>query len=95
MRYDAPALETGCYIDGHHGHYGSAEVILLAADLGYNTFQDITSAKEYLAGGDVEWIMEMADDAEHWLNENIAAPEHYFGWFDGEFFYQTAEWFED
>ena len=42
---------------------------------------------------DIDAMMDATDEAEQWLNENIADEQHAFGWDDGEFFYRTrAEW---
>jgi hypothetical protein len=42
-----------------------------------------------------EHIIDAADSAEAWLNDNIAAEGHAFGWHDGEFFYMPNEWWDE
>jgi len=40
-----------------------------------------------------EAVVDMADDAENWLNDNVAPEGYAFGWHDGEFFLWTdADW---
>ena len=39
-----------------------------------------------------EWISEVADDAETWINEQIKVDGVSFGWHDGEWFLQSQEW---
>lgn len=45
--------------------------------------------------GDVlGFIIELSDDCDRWLNDQL--PEGYsFGWYDGEFFLQSDEWWEE
>lgn len=90
------AEDAGCIIAGSLGQYGVVELLSLAVSSGCDIpdvikygNMDQNEALEY------EWIGEVADDAEAWLNEN-AAPEGYsFGWHDGEFFLWSNEQWGD
>jgi hypothetical protein len=43
-----------------------------------------------------ECVIELADRAEQWLNENVAPKGWAFGWLDGEFYlWPDAVWEED
>lgn len=37
----------------------------------------------------------LGDEAEEWLNENIAQEGFSFGWFDSGFFYMSTEWWQE
>lgn len=100
----ASVSDAGCLIDGHWGQYATARMIVVATDYGYSDAEVIDIATRHLAAmgpstapaiADDEYaaLAELSDEAEAWLNEN-AAPEGYeFGWYDGEFFFQSVDWF--
>lgn len=88
--------DAGCWIDGHWGHYGSARLIEIAHNFGYG--RDGAMCQEYLYG-DVsslkcEFIVEASEDAEVWMNENVAPDGFSFGWHDGEWFLWSDESWE-
>lgn len=104
---------TGCWIDGHWGHYGPARLIEIAQDYGFgitdldekamesyrdwdkDDFLDEATGEYYNAS---EWILMqggLADEAEDWLNDNVARPGLSFGWSDGEFFYMDYHWWSE
>lgn len=92
--------QAGCWIDGHWGHYGLARLIEIANNHGYE--KDASMAADYLYNGfepeddRFEWIHEASEEAESWMNENIAPEGYCFGWYDGEFFLWSIEmWNED
>lgn len=92
-------LSTGCWIDSRWGHYGSARLIQITVDLGWDDQDAENFAAIYLVDGDidvdrVEQVYAAADDAKIWLNENIAKPGFSFGWSDGEFFLMNDSWWE-
>lgn len=100
---------TGCWIDGHWGHYGISRLVEIAQDHGMEIsdldesalwayinneeeFQDEVSG-EYHNSSD--WLLMqggLGDEAEEWLNDNIAQPGYSFGWMDGEFFLMNHDW---
>jgi len=92
---------AGCLIDGHHGHYGTVALLELALAHGMPNSPDKDGigyaevAADYRETGGLgdhcEFIAECSDDAEDWLNDNIAPEGHQFGWSDGEFFLLTTE----
>src|ERR1700745_779932 len=96
--------EAGCWIDGHTGHYGSARLILIATGLGWQDEEALNAAIEYYANWgivDADWdidpnyIHDAADDAERWMNDNIAPEGYCFVCEDGEFFlfpFDEGEW---
>jgi len=109
---DKHEFSTGCWIDGHWGHYGVARLVDIAQDLGMEIssldesavwayrnneerFQDEQTGEYHDAS---EWLFSqggLGDEAEEWLNENIAKPGFSFGWSDGEFFLMDNSWWED
>lgn len=97
--------DAGCYVDGHWGQYGTARVIEIAAELGYSDRDALEYARRHLASmgpstdpglADDEYdaMIGYADDAESWLNDHVAPAGHSFGWSDGEFFLQSADWWD-
>lgn len=104
---------TGCWIDGHWGHYGPARLVEIAQDYGFEISDLDEKAMESYRDWDQEnfldeatgeyhnaseWILMqggLADEAEDWLNENVAQPGFYMSWMDGEFFYMNNEWWGD
>lgn len=93
-------LEPGCYVDGHNGQYGIARVISMADDYGFKGSTDedarliqfaIHAASNWdwpddMTDDDHEFMHELADEAETFLNEKVAPESLVFGWHDGEFF---------
>lgn len=93
-------------IDGHWGQYGIARMIQLAGQLGYSdaTVLDLASRKlatmmpsnaPELSDGDEDALYWAEMTVTDWLNENVAQSDHLFGWHDGEFFYQSVDWFNE
>lgn len=105
-------FSTGCWIDGHWGHYGVSRLVEIAQDLGMEIsgldesalwayknseeqFQDEITGEYHSSS---EWMLMqggLADEAEDWLNENIAKPGFSFGWNDGEFFLMDYQWWSE
>lgn len=102
-------FSTGCWIDGNWGHYGVARLISIVQDLGmeisdldesalvaYNNwdeeFQDEVTGEYHSS---YEWLFSLGDEAEDWLNENIAKPGYLFGWFESELFYMPYSWWDE
>ena len=50
---------------------------------------------EYLTDDEYAWLSDAGDEVETWLNDNVAPEDHLFGWFDGEFFLQSIDWWND
>jgi hypothetical protein len=36
-----------------------------------------------------------ADEAEQWLNDNVAPDDYSFGWHDGEFYLASVDWWDE
>lgn len=98
--------DSGCYVDGHWGQYGTARVVMIAAGYGYPETVDVALAERHLATmgpsdapglSDTEFdtLVYAGDAAESWLNENVAPDGHTFGWHDGEFYLWSTESWED
>jgi hypothetical protein len=88
--------EVGCIFDGHRGHYIYPAIVELAIHYG----MPVTEAESLTLanyGADTESVdfVEWADEAERWLNDNVAWPEHSFGWNDGEYYYCPNEWWQE
>lgn len=101
-------VSTGCWIDGHWGIYGLTRLIEIASnEYGFVISDDDAVALDvYRNGGDEfeldeelhyasEWVMDLSDDAEQWLNDTVARPGYSFGWHSGEFFYQPISWWAE
>lgn len=95
------SLEPGVYVASGTGQYGTAEVIALAHAYGFmgnNNPEDLrllrlalTAASawswdESMTPEDHEFIVELGDEAETYLNEKVAPEGKIFGWEEGEFF---------
>ena len=98
---DRPGV--GCLFDGHHGQYIYDMIVDLAHGYGYRR-TDLYKTELWRQKRDgedrhgvqaTELIVEEAERAEEWLNENVAEEGYSFGWHDGEFFYQPAAWWQD
>jgi len=81
------ASDVGCYVDSTHGIYGTNRVCALAKLFGWNGLPDYANTSEPLG-------LEYAYEAQIWLNKNVATEGCEFGWCDGEFHYQTEEWWQ-
>lgn len=88
---DMTNIQPGCYVDGHHGHYGIARMIEVAVDIGYPIAEDDAQlVADYDAhnaddGYDFDGLVWIADRATDWLNDNARLDGHYWEWNDGEF----------
>lgn len=97
----ATPADAGCYVDGSWGQFGNAHLIYRAIEFGYDNQQAIDLAMRHLATigglgeGEFEALIDLADDAERWLNEHAAPQGYQFGWYDGEFFlWSELDWDE-
>ena len=98
----ATTANAGCWVDGHWGWKGIGRVIEIAVERGWPiTREDADDLAVYMFGnyatdddeGRCDRVAEAADDAERWLTDNVAPPEHSFGWHDGEFYlWSDARW---
>lgn len=80
---------VGCYVDSTHGIHAPRRVMTLAKVYGWNGLLDLD-----ISEWDFEDLSHYADEAEKWLNDNKASEGYSFGWYDGEFHYQTNEWWQ-
>jgi hypothetical protein len=86
-------IQTGCYIDGHWGQYGFGRLLTVAESFGWVNASNVNEDNQN--DFDLEFVVDLADEAENWLNENVAPADTSFGWFDGEFFLWTnTDWSE-
>jgi hypothetical protein len=82
-------FEEGCIFDGARGIYIPYNVVNFAIQMGFNPSiewkEQVEIAKEW--GDDeeeyitqiYEWLLDEMENAEDWLNAEIADDEHYFG----------------
>lgn len=100
--------ETGCWIDGHWGQYGISHLFKIATDNEMPTEDGDSEIVKAYENGDEEitlstgetvevheCMVDLADKAEAWLNDNIAEEGYLFGWYDGEFMYWSIESWEE
>lgn len=99
-KYDG---SDGCIVPGHWGQYGTAMVVTLARDYGFSDMLIVPLAelhmhectyphRDLLTDEAKELLSESDDNVVSWLNTWVAMPGFQFGWYDGEFFYMTDEW---
>lgn len=96
-------LEIGCLVDGLYGvdHF-AAKVVEFANHHGFYTWVpgEFNDAELHLMSnrnvdGFEDEILgqgNLLDLSVEWLNDHVAEAGHYFGFHDGDFFYQTDEW---
>lgn len=82
---------AGCWIEGSRGWTAIARLAEIAWQLGFPMdSEDSKRWDAYMAGSDDpglrEAMTDLADEAEAWLNANVAPERYAFGWHDGEFF---------
>jgi hypothetical protein len=100
----ADPADAGCWIDGHWGQYGPACLVDIAVTHGWTDPTDDVAKRHLAEAGHVETLdpitpdefealMDASNDAEAWLNDNVAPEGFAFGWHDGEFFlWDTDTW---
>lgn len=95
--------DAGCWIDGHWGRYAITNLLAIAESEGWPGMDaELASA---IRCNDAEFcsdscccqeiIVSAADEAEAWMNANLAPAGYSFGWHDGEFFLWSDESWED
>lgn len=90
--------ETGVWVSSWWGQYGSERLVDIASGFGFNgngsdedanlisrCSQAAADLHKFDNRADLDIVVELADEAEEWLNEHIAPEGHTFGWLDGEF----------
>jgi hypothetical protein len=86
----ATKIETGCYVDSHHGIYAIQRLCEIAQGFGWTgevpTDEEAQGSEHYLEQGD-----EVID----WLNENVAEAGHSFDWYEGNVMYWGEEDWKD
>lgn len=91
-----PEPEPGCYVDSHWGQYAIARAIEVAVSFGWEDEEAQSLADRHLqafgpeggpplVGDEFERLVDAADDAESWLNENHLRDGYSWGWYDGDF----------
>lgn len=104
-------MENGCLIDGHWGIYALTRLIEIAQGMGFEiSDNDERAIDAYKAGRPFfesadprmqeeydasYWVVDLAREAQDWMNDNLADPGFTFDWLDGEFFYQSDEWWRE
>lgn len=93
------AADSGCWVDGHWGHYIAARTIQIAIGAGWNDLDANHAAEKYLAGdiddGLAELVYDLGDEAVDWMNANIVPEGYAFGWWEGELYLQSDTDWED
>jgi len=99
-------FEVGSIINGALGIYIPYNVVLFAIDLGFNPSiewkeqvklaQEKEEEEEEYLTHNYEWIIDEMENAENWLNAEIADDEHYFGfhfdWNDWGYWKVEEDW---
>jgi hypothetical protein len=104
--FRAKPEDTGCYVDGHWGNYAVAHMVNRSEEFGYDQPEVIALADRHMASmgpsgtegltdDEHETLIDASDDVESWLNEHIAPEGYSFGWWEGEFFLWSDEWWEE
>lgn len=79
---------AGCIFAGHRGRYIFREIVDLALLEGWQPSQPVNLDDE----PDSEQMIWASEEAEDWLNDNVAPEGYHFGWWEGEFFLQPDSW---
>ena len=87
-------MGAGCIFDSHLGQYIFQEIVKMAEGIGYETSEGYAPPADGTIGEDDD-VIEESQAAEDWLNANVAEPKHSFGWYDGDYMYQTVDWWEE
>lgn len=95
----ATPADAGCWSEGSRGVYGLPHVVRIAQAHGMPLAAEdeevVTAYESDAYGATVETMDWIADDAERWLDENVAPDGFSFGWFGGEFFLWSEESWDD
>ena len=84
-------IENGCYVSGTWGQYAAGRMISLAESFGWQNEHSVNEDNQN--DFDLELLIDLADEAELWLNNHIAPAGTSFGWNDGEFFlWSNSDW---
>jgi hypothetical protein len=94
------AADHGCYVGDHWGNYAIRRMIEVAKEFGFTTTKadDQQIAIVKMGEGDplisaIEYVDELADRAQSWLNEHIAPEDTSFDWFEGGFYlWPNEQW---
>lgn len=91
----ATADQRGCWIDGHWGQYAVTRMIEIAEAHGYQLSESdkvaVETYKQPHAGpGTHQYVADLSDECEKWLDYHVAPKHYYFEWVDGEFFLSPA-----
>lgn len=96
------AADAGCWVDGHWGWRASVRVIVLAREFGFQVDEELEDAIKYFNNDECssysdtpEIVYDASDEAEEWMNNNVAPQGYSFGWFDGEWFLWSYDTWED
>ena len=83
-------LETGCYVDSHHGIYAMQRVCEIAQGYGW---QGLVPTDDDCQN--TEYAVELSDEALDYLNGNVAEDGYIFDWWEGNVMYWSVqEWQE-
>ena len=99
-------FEVGSIINGALGIYIPYNVVLFAIDLGFNPSiewkeqvklaQEKEEEEEEYLTHNYKWIIDEMENAEYWLNAELADDEHYFGfhldWNDWGYWKVEEDW---
>lgn len=103
------AADAGCWIDSHHGQYATPMMLRIATERGWQGLNEAETAgmlawlnssnpyddAEALSDEMFSRLLDAAEDAEQWLNDNVAPDGYSFGWHEGDFMLWDAASWED
>lgn len=83
-------METGCTFDNHRGIYMGEAIIKLAESYGMPYDESDRTPED-------EFYFEHVEEAENWLNKNVAEERFMFGYGIGapDFMYMPISWWEE
>ncbi|MGI0134608.1 MAG: hypothetical protein ACREBW_06600 [Candidatus Micrarchaeaceae archaeon] len=92
----ADPTQTGCWIDGISGQYIYRNLLQVATSMGYPVSQEeITAFDHDVFDSNVSNdVLASVDVITEWMNENIAPDGYQFGFYEGEYFFQSEAWWE-
>lgn len=94
----ATANDAGCWVDGVRGYHALVRMVDIAEQHGYPLSEGDRDMVERYDTGSTDHdsvIHTIADEAESWLNDNVAPDGYSFGWHDGDFMlWSESDWSE-
>jgi hypothetical protein len=78
--------EVGCLLDEHNGQVeNDRDVTVWASRCSWESEPMVVESDEWA---------DAVEEAVEYLNDHVARDGYSFGWYEGNFFYQSEEWWD-